>query len=161
VSTDDEEFTEVASGTWSGDVSLKVATFDPIPARYVRLEALSAMNHFAAATEIAIGRADTTYVPGDISNTSERIATQSQIYSYPNPAKESTNFVYQVSDYGLVTIDIYDYLGRKVISSREGYQPAGSYTTNLYTCKLSEGYYLFEIQLNRIPTGRHKLLISH
>jgi hypothetical protein len=46
----------VASGEWKSDFHMKTVTFNPVQARYVRLEALTATNGFAAATEIAIGR---------------------------------------------------------------------------------------------------------
>ena len=56
ISTDNRNFTEVASGEWNGDINLKVVTFPPAKARYIRLEAITAVDDFAAATEIAIGR---------------------------------------------------------------------------------------------------------
>jgi hypothetical protein len=34
---------------------MKTTVFDPVPARYVRLEALTAMGNGAAATEITVG----------------------------------------------------------------------------------------------------------
>ena len=55
-SLDSISFTEVTNGEWNGDSNMKVVTFDPINTRYIKLEALSAKNDFAAATEIAIGR---------------------------------------------------------------------------------------------------------
>jgi alpha-L-fucosidase len=55
-STDNTNFIKIAKGEWNGDTKMKVVTFTPTSARYIRLEALSAMNDFAAATEIAIGR---------------------------------------------------------------------------------------------------------
>jgi alpha-L-fucosidase len=60
-STNGTTFTEIASGTWNGDTNMKVATFLPTNARYIKLEVLSAVKNYAAATEIAIG----TWVYGD------------------------------------------------------------------------------------------------
>lgn len=56
VSIDNDQFSEVSSGVFNGDEHMKVVVFNPVAARYVKLEALSAVNDFAAATEIAIGR---------------------------------------------------------------------------------------------------------
>ena len=56
VSLDSTKFTEIKSGEWNGDSNMKVVTFTPVSARYIKLEALSAKNDFAAVTEIAIGR---------------------------------------------------------------------------------------------------------
>lgn len=54
VSTDGQSFTKVASGTWDADARLKTATFTPVEARYVRLEATSASGgSFCSAAEVA------------------------------------------------------------------------------------------------------------
>jgi alpha-L-fucosidase len=56
LSTDNRNFSEVAGGEWNGDITMKVVTFPPSRARYLQLEAVTAVDDFAAATEIAIGR---------------------------------------------------------------------------------------------------------
>jgi alpha-L-fucosidase len=55
--TDSIRFTEIAHGEWNGDAHMKVATFAPVKARYIRLEAVTAEGGAAAATEIRIGSA--------------------------------------------------------------------------------------------------------
>ena len=55
VSTDNATFTMVASGDWPANGLMKTASFDPVAARYVRLEATAANGSTAAATEIAVG----------------------------------------------------------------------------------------------------------
>lgn len=57
-STDNMNFKQIADGEWNGDTKMKVAIFAPISAQYIRLEALTAVDNYAAATEIAIGRGD-------------------------------------------------------------------------------------------------------
>lgn len=53
VSTDGQTFTKVTSGTWPVDARLKTATFTPVDARYVRLEATAASGgSFCSAAEI-------------------------------------------------------------------------------------------------------------
>ena len=56
-SQDGGQFVQVAKGRWPGDASMKVATFAPRAARFVRLEALGANGGYAAATELSIGAA--------------------------------------------------------------------------------------------------------
>jgi alpha-L-fucosidase len=53
-SSDGANFAEVAAGAWPADAKLKVATFAPTPARYVRFE-IRAANGNPAVTEIAVG----------------------------------------------------------------------------------------------------------
>lgn len=55
-SLDNIDFNDIKHGEWKGDTKMKVVTFDPVDARYIKLEVLSANNNFAAATEIAIGK---------------------------------------------------------------------------------------------------------
>jgi len=52
--TDGALFIEVAAGTWEADGKMKVATFPPVAARYVKFE-VRAANGKAAATEITVG----------------------------------------------------------------------------------------------------------
>jgi alpha-L-fucosidase len=55
VSTDGSTYTDATSGTWANDGKMKVATFGPVAARYVRLVATAVNGANAAATEIAVG----------------------------------------------------------------------------------------------------------
>jgi alpha-L-fucosidase len=53
-SSDGSSFAEAAAGTWAADGRMKVATFGPAPARYVRFE-IRAANGAPAVTEITVG----------------------------------------------------------------------------------------------------------
>jgi len=53
-STDGHGFAEATAGTWPADGRMKVATFGPAPARYVRFE-IRAANGSPAITEITVG----------------------------------------------------------------------------------------------------------
>jgi alpha-L-fucosidase len=53
-STDGRDFSAATAGTWAADGRMKVATFGPTPARYVRFE-IHAANGGPAVTEITVG----------------------------------------------------------------------------------------------------------
>ena len=55
VSADGSQFSPVASGQWPADSAMKVVTFAPVRARYLRIQALAANGGYAAATEISVG----------------------------------------------------------------------------------------------------------
>jgi alpha-L-fucosidase len=55
VSTDGSTFADATSGTWANDGKMKVATFGPTAARYVRLQATAVNGSNAAATEVTVG----------------------------------------------------------------------------------------------------------
>ncbi|HXU80223.1 MAG TPA: alpha-L-fucosidase, partial [Polyangia bacterium] len=55
VSADGTGFTKSATGNWAADGRMKVATFGPVSARYVRLQVDAAQGAAAAATELTVG----------------------------------------------------------------------------------------------------------
>jgi alpha-L-fucosidase len=56
VSSDGSQFTQATTGTWAADGKWKTATFGPVAARYVRLQALAVNSGTSAqATEITVG----------------------------------------------------------------------------------------------------------
>jgi alpha-L-fucosidase len=54
VSADGNTFSKATSGTWTADAKMKVATFDPVSARYVRFQ-IDAANGNPAVTELTVG----------------------------------------------------------------------------------------------------------
>jgi alpha-L-fucosidase len=54
VSVDNVTFTPMTSGTWAPDGKMKVATFGPVAARFVRLEARAVNGTNAAITELSV-----------------------------------------------------------------------------------------------------------
>ena len=55
LSTDNKNYNLAAKGIWPGNTQMKVATFRPAPARYIKIEIFSAVDGYAAATEFEIG----------------------------------------------------------------------------------------------------------
>lgn len=53
-STDGVNYQKVTSGTWENNKKQKFATFDPITAKYVKLEVVNGMNGHASAAEVDI-----------------------------------------------------------------------------------------------------------
>ena len=49
------EYNNVIKGEWNGDSNMKVLSFKPIKARFVKLNVFSSVNNFVAATEILVG----------------------------------------------------------------------------------------------------------
>ena len=54
-SLDGVSFTEVASGTWPGDQTTKLAEWSPVDAAFLRLEALTGTGGYANVSELRIG----------------------------------------------------------------------------------------------------------
>jgi hypothetical protein len=83
------------------------------------------------------------YGPLEISN--QTVDSYSLQQNYPNPFNPSTNIRFSISQPGLVTLQVFDILGKEVYSSSKEYQQAGSYTINMDASKLSSGTYFYKL----------------
>jgi Secretion system C-terminal sorting domain/PQQ-like domain len=68
--------------------------------------------------------------------------------NYPNPFNPSTTIKYQLSSSGVVTLKVYDILGREVTTLVDEFKSAGSYETNFNAKNLSSGVYIYRITVN-------------
>ncbi|MEE8576231.1 MAG: T9SS type A sorting domain-containing protein [candidate division Zixibacteria bacterium] len=84
--------------------------------------------------------------------------------NYPNPFNPSTRINYSIPTGGLVRIEIYNALGRKVATVVEGYRPAGSYEAewdgNDFMGKLAAtGHYFYRLSSSSGEISRKMLLL--
>jgi len=76
--------------------------------------------------------------------------------NYPNPFNPSTTIKYQLSNSGIVTLKVYDILGREVTTLINEFKPEGSYEINFNTHNLSSGVYIYRIT----ATNNGRILFS-
>lgn len=65
--------------------------------------------------------------------------------NYPNPFNPNTTIRYSIKDAGLVKIEIFDILGRKVATIVNEEKPAGNYEVGFNGNNLSSGIYIFKL----------------
>ncbi|MCF8242647.1 MAG: T9SS type A sorting domain-containing protein [Melioribacteraceae bacterium] len=82
--------------------------------------------------------------------------------NYPNPFNPSTNIEYRIEKSGFVKLEIYDALGRLVVSLQNGIQNAGNYIVNFNAKNhnLTSGIYLYRLQIERRSEVRKMILIK-
>ncbi len=73
--------------------------------------------------------------------------------NYPNPFNPTTNISYQLSESGDISLDIYDVLGRKVISLVDEHQAPGTYTVAWHANDSKEQPVAAGIYFYKLNTG--------
>ncbi len=80
--------------------------------------------------------------------------------NYPNPFNPSTTINYQIPEAGIVTIKIFDILGREVTTLVNEQKAQGVYTVNFNAASLASGVYLYNIQVNDYSATRKMILMK-
>jgi hypothetical protein len=81
--------------------------------------------------------------------------------NYPNPFNPSTQIRFTIPKTSLVSLKIYDVLGREVASliNREAYN-TGSYTFNFNAASLASGVYFYRLQSGGVSQTKKMLLVK-
>ncbi|MBI5215681.1 MAG: T9SS type A sorting domain-containing protein [Ignavibacteriae bacterium] len=71
--------------------------------------------------------------------------------NYPNPFNPSTNFGFLISDFGVVTLKVYDMLGREVATLLNNDEvEQGEYEINFDASSLTSGVYFYRLTVNGV-----------
>ena len=70
------------------------------------------------------------------------------IQNYPNPFNPSTSINYQVKEKGVVSLKVYDMLGREVASLVNENQESGKYSVTFNAASLPSGVYIYSLRVN-------------
>jgi hypothetical protein len=80
--------------------------------------------------------------------------------NFPNPFNPSTSIRYSVPVSGMVSLKIYDVLGREVMSVVNQHQSEGSYTVSLDASTLSSGMYVYQLQSGALTVSKKMMLLK-
>jgi len=79
--------------------------------------------------------------------------------NYPNPFNPTTNIGFEISDFGLATLKIYDVLGNEIATLVNEEKPAGKYRVEFDGSKLTSGIYFYQLTAgNFIETKKMALI---
>ena len=96
-------------------------------------------------------------VEGDKNNL---VNTYSLFQNYPNPFNPSTMINYSLEKPGMVTLKVYDVLGRFVTSLVNEQQNAGLHTVNFNAANLSSGIYFYQLNSGEFSSSRKMILVK-
>ncbi|MBK6914184.1 MAG: T9SS type A sorting domain-containing protein [Ignavibacteriales bacterium] len=80
--------------------------------------------------------------------------------NYPNPFNPSTSIKYAISSRQLVSLKVYDVLGKEVTTLVNEEKPAGSYEVKFDASKLSSGIYFYKLQSGSFVETRNMILMK-
>jgi len=86
--------------------------------------------------------------------------TLSLLPNYPNPFNAGTTISYSLPENSVVTLDIYDILGRKIQTLFEGNQPAGNHSLIWNADNFSSGVYFYKLTSGEMQLSNKMILIK-
>lgn len=82
------------------------------------------------------------------------------LQNYPNPFNPSTNINYSIPQSGLVSLKVYDALGREVATLINEEKTAGTYNLQFNATNLSSGIYFYKLQTGSFVDTKKMILIK-
>ena len=80
--------------------------------------------------------------------------------NYPNPFNPTTKISYSIKEEGLVTLKVYDILGKEIATLVNKNKPAGFYEADFNASLLPSGMYIYKLQAGSFVQTRKMLLMK-
>lgn len=80
--------------------------------------------------------------------------------NYPNPFNPATTISFSLGKPGLVSLKVYDLLGREVANLINGYLPAGQHKSDFKAQDLSSGIYIYKLQTADFTCSKKMTLLK-
>jgi hypothetical protein len=78
----------------------------------------------------------------------EEVSLSAGVSVYPNPANDFINVAYGLTNNSVVTVDVINVVGKRVMTEYVGSQAAGNYTSRLDVSNFSAGVYMLNVTIN-------------
>ncbi|MEO8231335.1 MAG: T9SS type A sorting domain-containing protein [Ignavibacteriota bacterium] len=78
--------------------------------------------------------------------------------NYPNPFNPNTKISYSIKEEGLVTLKVYDILGKEIATLVNENKPSGNYEAEFNASQLPSGMYIYKIQAGKFSDVKKMLL---
>ncbi len=80
--------------------------------------------------------------------------------NYPNPFNPVTTIKFDLPNDGLITLEIFDILGRRISTLVEEYKTAGSYEQVFDASSLASGVYVYKLQAGDFVSSKKMILLK-
>jgi aryl-phospho-beta-D-glucosidase BglC (GH1 family) len=80
--------------------------------------------------------------------------------NFPNPFNPRTKISYSIKEEGLVTLKVYDVLGKEIATLINENKPAGLYEAEFDASQLPSGMYIYKLQAGNFVSSKKMLLLK-
>lgn len=80
--------------------------------------------------------------------------------NYPNPFNPSTTISYSIKDNGLVSLVVYDILGRQITTLINELKEPGNYSILFNASSLPSGFYIYRLKINDFVSSKKFIIIK-
>lgn len=101
-----------------------------------------------------------TYVATGINDPVTTVNNYSLSQNYPNPFNPSTSFTYSVAEKGMVSLKVYDVLGKEVATLVNGEVEKGNHTVNFNASNLASGLYIYTLKAGSTNITKKMMLMK-
>ncbi len=111
--------------------------------------------------EVIISKFDFSNAPVQVANPGVQPDSRRQftlLPNYPNPFNPSTMISYTIPKSGIVSLKVYNMLGKEVACLVNESKSPGAYTAQFNGADLPSGVYLYELRINELKTS-HKMML--
>jgi len=112
-----------------------------------------------SATKPTMGADEFVAATGVVNQTTLPLAFSLE-QNYPNPFNPSTKFEFRIANLGLVTLKVFDVLGRDVATLVNDVRPAGVYSIRWDASSFPSGVYFYRLTANGATETRRMQLIK-
>ena len=99
-------------------------------------------------------------VPTDVKNDNFVVTNYKLEQNYPNPFNPSTTIKYQMPNAGIVTIKIFDILGREIKTIINQFEQSGVHEISYNATGLGSGIYFYHLKVNNFISTRKMILLK-
>ena len=104
--------------------------------------------------------ADSAMTIVNVDNKSTSVNSFQLEQNYPNPFNPATLIKYSLPGNGLVTLKVYDLLGKEVTILENGYRNSGTYSVIFNGSSLTSGIYFYRLEFKGNSVSKKMILIK-
>ena len=100
------------------------------------------------------------FVPTDAEPFATNITSYSLEQNYPNPFNPSTEIEFKVPQAGLVSLKVFDLLGKEIVTLINEHKSVGAYKVNFDASRLPSGVYFYTLQAGNFVSTKKMVLLK-